>query len=168
MTVYDPLVRFEIEPPQDFAPAKRLFDIFKSHFLNKAVTENLINLENLAVSGNGTPVYTSASERKIRTCDCFGKGIRDYRCNRNYRQPDCNIGWNTHRYRNYFGYDQYSDSDLPVFPLLGPASRHDSHGFLFNYFSMRQFLPGAHVTKLLPESEHYAMAYYEYCLDHDI
>ena len=124
--------------------------------------------------GVGTPVYTGARERKTRTCDCLEKGIRDCKCNRIYHQPDCNIGWDSHRDRYYFGYDLYmltasdSESDLPVFPLLGPASRHDSHGFLYNYFSMRQFLPQAYVSKLLLDSAHDAMAYYKYCRDHGI
>lgn len=174
VTVYELLAKFEIDPPQDFAPAKRLFDIFKSLFLDKSVNEGLLDLENLSVSGDGTPVYTGAWERKTRTCDCLKKGIRDCKCNRIYHQPDCNIGWDSHRNRHYFGYDLYmltasdSESDLPVFPFLGPASRHDSHGFLYNYFSMLQFLPEAHVKKLLLDSAHDAMAYYEYCRDHGI
>ena len=32
-----------------------------------------------------------------------------------------------------------SESDLPVFPLLQPASRHDSHGFLHCFFTMKTF-----------------------------
>ena len=61
-----------------------------------------------------------------------------------------------------------SENDLPVFPFLGPASRHDSIGFLYNWFSMQQFLPQANVTKLLLDSAHDAMPYYEYCRDHGI
>ena len=82
-----------------------------------------------------------------------------------YHQPDCNIGWDSHRDRYYFGYDLYtltasdSENDLPVIPFLGPASRHDSHGFLYNWFSMQQYLPDVHVTKLLLDSAHDAMAY---------
>ena len=104
--------------------------------------DGLIDLNHLAVSGDGTPVYTGARERKTRTCNCLEKGVRDCKCNRIYHQPDCNTGWDSHRDRHYFGYDLYmltasdSESDLPVFPLLGPASRHDSHGFLYNWFSM--------------------------------
>lgn len=134
----------------------------------------MIDLENLTVSGDGTPVYTGAHEWKTRTCDCLVKGIRDCKCKRIYHQPDCSIGWDSHRDRYYFRYDLYmltasdSESDLPVFPLLGPASRHDSHGFLYNYFSMLQFLPEAHISKLLLDSAHDAMAYYEYCRDHGI
>ena len=58
VTVYDLLARFETEPPKDFAPAARLFEIFKSQFLDVSVNQGLINLDNLAVSGDGTPVYT--------------------------------------------------------------------------------------------------------------
>lgn len=89
VTVYDLLARFEIEPPKEFAPAARLFEIFKSQFLDTSVNQGLIDLDNLAVSGDGTPVYTGARERKTRTCDCLEKGIRDCKCSRIYHQPDC-------------------------------------------------------------------------------
>ena len=174
VTVYELLAKFISEPPKDFEPAGRLFEIFKSLFLNKSVSDGLINLDNLSVSGDGTPIYTSAREHKTRICDCFEKGIRDCKCNRIYHQPDCNIGWDSHRDHHYFGYDLYmltasdSISDLPVFPLLGPASRHDSHGFLYNWFSMKQHLPEAHVRKVLLDSAHDAMAFYEYFRDQGI
>ncbi len=61
-----------------------------------------------------------------------------------------------------------SENDLPVFPFLNPASRHDSHGFLYNWHSMNQFLPQARVKKLILDSAHDAMPYYEYCRDHGI
>lgn len=56
-----------------------------------------------------------------------------------------------------------SESDLPVFPLLHPASMHDSHGFLNAFFRMRSFLPDFHVEILLLDSAHDAMPYYQYC-----
>ncbi len=57
---------------------------------------------------------------------------------------------------------------IPVFPFPGSVSRHDSIGFLYNWFSMKQFLSEAIVTKLLLDSAHDAMPYYEYCRDHGI
>ena len=56
-----------------------------------------------------------------------------------------------------------SESDLPVFPLLQPASRYDSHGFLHCFFTMKTFLPEYKVYKLILDSAHDAMPIYEYC-----
>lgn len=56
-----------------------------------------------------------------------------------------------------------SESNLPVFPMLHPASIHDSHGFLHTFFRTKSFLPDFHVEKLLLDSTHDAMPYYQYC-----
>lgn len=160
---------FEESPPSDMAPCRRLWEIFNSFFLRKSVDNKLISLKDLSLAGDGTPVYTAAQERKNRTCHCLEHGVRDCQCNRIYHQPDCDIGWDSHRNRYYFGYDLYmltasdSENDLPVFPFLSPASRHDSHGFIYNWFSLKQMLPDAVVTKLLLDSAHDAMPYYDYC-----
>lgn len=61
-----------------------------------------------------------------------------------------------------------SENNLPVFPFLSLASRHDSIGFLYNWYSMKQFLPDAVVIKLLPDAAHDAMPYYECCRVHGI
>lgn len=174
LTVEDLFRKFEEDPPQDMEPCKRIFEIFRSLFLDCSVQEGLIDLRNLSLSGDGTPVYTAAQERKKRTCDCLEKGIHDCKCNRIYSQPDCDIGWDSHRNRYYFGYDLYmltasdSENDLPVFPFLGPASRHDSHGFLYAWYSMKQFLPDVVVKKIILDSAHDAMPYYQYCMEHGI
>lgn len=57
--------------------------------------------------------------------------------------------------RTYVASD--SERDLPVFPLLHPASMHDSHGFLNAFFRMQSFLPDFHVEKLLLDSAHDAI-----------
>jgi hypothetical protein len=46
--------------------------------------------------------------------------------------------------------------------MLHPASMHDSHGFLNTFFRMKSFLPDFHVEKLLLDSAHDAMPYYQY------
>ena len=169
VTVEDLFLKFESDPPSDMKPCTKLWEIFNTYFLQVSADKQLISIKELALAGDGTPVYTSAQERKKRTCNCPEKGIRDCKCDRIYRQPDCDIGWDSHRNRFYFGYDLYmltasdSENDLPVFPFLGPASRHDSHGFLYNWFSMKQMFPEANVTKLILDSAHDAMPYYDYC-----
>lgn len=131
--------------------------------------EDNLNPHSLALAGDGTPVVTSARERKHRICDCAAKGINDCCCDRYFSQPDCDIGWDSSRSCFYHGYDLYmlvasdSESDLPVFPLLNPASRHDSHVFLHTFFRMKSFLPEFNISKLLLDSAHDAMPVYKYC-----
>ena len=136
VTVKDLLEQFELHPPKDMAPCKRLYEIFKVLFLNQSVNNGLIDLLNLSPAGMALRFIPP--HRNVKN------GIRDCRCGRACSHPDCNIGWDSHRECYYFGYDLYmltasdSEKDLPVFPFLGPASRHDSIGFLYNWFSMKQ------------------------------
>lgn len=158
----------------DQQPYGSLFHLFQKEFLNLSVQKGLINPDCLAISGDGTPFVTSARERKHRICNCLEKGITDCNCDRYFSQPDCDIGWDSSRDCFYHGYDLYmivasdSDSDLPIFPLLNPASKHDSHGFLETYFRFQSFLPDYHVRKWLLDSAHDAMPYYLYCRKHRI
>lgn len=174
VTVKELFDRFEQEPPQDMEPCRLLYQLFQEIFLSHSADIGLIDLFNLSIAGDGTPVRTAARERKKRTCDCIKKGIKNCKCDRFFSQPDCNTGWDSLRGCYYFGYDLYmltasdSDNDLPVFPLLNPASRHDSHGFLYNWFSFKQFLPDAVVKKWILDSAHDAMPYYKYCRKHGI
>lgn len=150
-------------------PYGSLFTLYKKEFLDRSVEMHLITPESLALSGDGTPVVTSHRQRKHRVCNCREKGIADCKCSRYFSQPDCDIGWDSSRDCFYHGFNLYmlvasdSDSDLPVFPLLNPASKHDSHGFLETFFRMKCFLPGFQTRKLLLDAAHDAMPYYEYC-----
>ena len=51
---------------------------------------------------------------------------------------------------------------MPVFPHFSCASKHDSHGFLHTFFRIRSFLPEYSVSKVLLDSAHDAMPYYQY------
>ncbi|MDL2301832.1 hypothetical protein LJC58_05705 [Lachnospiraceae bacterium OttesenSCG-928-D06] len=174
VTVEDLFRQFEVSPPYDMAPYTKLWEIFNTFLLQRSVKHNLISLNQLSSVGDGTPVYTAAQQRKTRTYNCLDNGKCDCKCNHIYHQPDCDVGWDSHRNHYYFEYDlymltaSYSKSDLPVFPFLSPASRHDSHGFLYNWFSMKQMLPNAVVKKLILDSAHDAMPYYDYCKLNDI
>lgn len=153
----------------DDQPYSSLFKIYHQEFLSQSIAKGLIDPSDLSLAGDGTPVVTSARERKHPACGCSKKGITDCSCDRFFSQPDCDIGWDSSRDCFYFGYDLYmlvaanSESDLPVFPLLHPASKHDSLGFLETWFRMKAFLPDLHVSKWLLDSAHDAMPYYIYC-----
>lgn len=50
-----------------------------------------------------------------------------------------------------------SANDLPVFPILERASRHDMLSFLHTFFTMKTWLPEYRVTKLLLDTSHDAV-----------
>lgn len=169
-TTVDALLRqLEKNAPSEKQPFSLLFGLFKELFLDESVDRGLIDPSALSLSGDGTPVVTSAQQRKKRLCTCKETGITDCSCNRHFSQPDCDIGWDSHRGRFFNGYDLYiltaadSESDLPIFPMLHPASRHDSFCFAYTFFTMRTFLPEYRISKLLLDSAHDAMPIYDYC-----
>lgn len=64
VTIEDLFRQFEETSPSDMAPCLKLWDIFNTFFLQTSVAKNLISLKELAPAGDGTPVYTSAQERR--------------------------------------------------------------------------------------------------------
>lgn len=158
-------------PNSSVSPLDLIFRLYKSQFLDKSVEKGLINLSDISLAGDGTPVRTSARRRYHKVCDCQTNHCH---CKRHFSQPDCNIGWDSHRDCYFNGYHLYmfvaSDSfnDLPVFPLLERASRHDMLSFLHTFFTMKSWLPKYHVTKLLLDSAHDADPVYRYCNEQGI
>lgn len=144
-----------------------LFQIFRTCFLDESIRQGKIHPDNLHIAGDGTPVVTAARFRAHHTCDCWKKGIFNCSCDRFYPQPDCDIGWDSSREKWYFGYDLYlltdSEHGLPLFPLLNPASKHDSHGFCESFFRFRSLAPDLKPASLLLDSAHDSLAMYKLC-----
>ena len=126
-----------------------------------------MNPDHLALAGDGSPVVTARLERSKRICNCAPGS--DCKCKRKFSQPDCSWGWDSSRDKYFFGYHLYmfvasdSTNDLPVFPMLERASRHDMLSFLHTFFSMKSYLPEFHIEKLLLDSAHDAYPVYDYC-----
>jgi len=150
------------------SPINPMFQIFK-HFLNISVEKGLIDLNNLSLAGDGTPVRTSARMRYKKACKCSDDGNIHCSCKRNFSQPDCDMGWDSSRECYFHGYHLYiyvdadSDNDLPIFPLLERASRHDMLSFLHSFFTMKSWIPEATVKKLMLDAAHDSDAVYTYC-----
>lgn len=153
-------------PDESSSPLKLVFRLYKQQFLYESCKKGLIDPGNLSLAGDGTPVRTSARLRRRKTCGCSEKHCG---CKRYFSQPDCNIGWDSSRDCYFNGYHLYmfvasdSENDLPVFPLLERASRHDMLSFLHAFFKMKTWLPEFRVAKLLLDSAHDADAVYRYC-----
>lgn len=160
---------FKQHPPQPQHAFSFIFRLYHEQFLSRSVSLGLLDSDHLALAGDGTPVRTSSLLRRKRLCNCRENGITSCRCKRRYSQPDTNSGWDSHRECYFNGYHLFmfvasdSFSDLPVFPLLERASRHDMPSFLHSFFTMKSYLPDFHLEKLLLDSAMDGIAVYDYC-----
>ena len=153
-------------------PFYLIFRLYKEQFLVNSAKQGLINPQKLSLAGDGSPVETARLERSKRICSCAPGSACG--CKRKFSQPDCNWGWDSSRDKYFFGYHLYmfvaadSENDLPVFPMLERASRHDMLSFLHTFFSMKSYLPEFHIEKLLLDSAHDSYPLYDYCKANDI
>lgn len=163
-TIDEALPVFEKNPIDANTPFSILFKIFEK-FLLHSHELGLINLDKLILAGDGTPVVTSHRQRShhVKPEDLPNNMPASARY---YSQPDCDVGWDSSRHCFYSGYDLYLltdvTHDLPVFPLLGPATRHDSFGLLHNWFNFKAHMPQAKVNSIILDSAHDVMAFYKY------
>ncbi len=150
-------------------PTDLLMSLFREQFVQVSVRLGIIGeVSALAVAGDGTPVRIAAFPRSQRLCDCREKGIPHCHCHRLYSQPDGDIGWDSHRNRYFFGYHLYmftaSDSpyDLPLYPRLGRASRHDAVSLVVSLREFRHYYPDWQMKQILLDAAHDAMPFYRY------
>lgn len=166
---------FRYDSKQKFLPQDPLFSFFQSQFLEVSAKYGLLgNTNALSVAGDGTPVETARYPRSKRTCDCRAQGLGECNHPREYSQPDCNSGWDSSRERYFNGYHLYmlsaSDSpyDLPLYPRLQPASRHDSISLVASSIEFSQRFTLGTIDKMLLDAAHDAEAIYKLLDHHDI
>ena len=148
-------------------PMDRLFHFFQTQILAISDKLGLLGtIDALSVAGDGTPVVTAAYPRSKSTCDCRAQGLAKCNHPRIYSQPDCNSGWDSSREKYFNGYHLYmisaADSryDLPLYPRLQPASRHDSVSLIASSVEFKQRFTLGTVEKMLLDSAHDAEAIY--------
>lgn len=153
-------------------PSDRLFDFFQTNILAVSAKLGLLgDLDALSTAGDGTPVVTAVYPRSKSTCDCRAQGLADCNHPRIYSQPDCDSGWDSARERYFNGYHLYmisacdSHHDLPLYPRLQPASRHDAVSLVVSTFEFKQRFTLGAVDKMLLDAAHDAEAIY-LLLDH--
>jgi hypothetical protein len=148
-------------------PMDRLFHFFQTQILSISAKLGLLGTMNaLSVAGDGTPVVTASYTRSKSTCDCRAQCLAQCNHPRIYSQPDCNSGWDSSRERYFNGYHLYmisasdSHNDLPLYPRLQPASRHDSVSLIVSAVEFKQRFTLGTVEKILLDSAHDAEAIY--------
>jgi hypothetical protein len=150
-------------------PFDRLQAFFQSQIVAVSANLGLLgDMNSLTVAGDGTPVVTSAYPRSKKTCDCSAQGLANCNHRRLYSQPDCDSGWDSARERYFNGYHLYmlnaanSQNDLPLYPRLQPASRHDAVSLVLSSMEFTQRLTLGTVDQILLDAAHDAEAIYEW------
>lgn len=148
-------------------PMDPLFAFFQSQFLAVSAKYGLLGDPGaMVIAGDGTPVQTASWSRSKPTCDCHARGLAKCNHPRDYSQPDCNSGWDSSREKYYNGYHLYmltaanSKHDLPLYPRLQPASRHDATSFVVSSVEFSQRFTLGMVDKMLLDAAHDATAIY--------
>ena len=153
-------------------PADMLFHFFHSQILAVSAKLGLLgDMNALCVAGDGTPIVTTAYLRSKPTCNCRAEGLSECNHPRVYSQPDCESGWDSAREKYFNGYHLYmisaanSKYDLPLYPKLQPASRHDAVILVVSTVEFKQRFTLCTVDKMLLDAAHDAEAIY-LLLDH--
>lgn len=148
-------------------PFDQLYDFFQSHILAKSAQLGLLgDCSALCIAGDGTPVVTAVYPRSKPSCDCHAQGLAKCDHPRIYSQPDCDSGWDSARERYFNGYHLYmltaanSPHDLPLYPRLQPASRHDAVSFVISAFEFSQRFTLGKVSSMLLDAAHDAEPIY--------
>ena len=148
-------------------PGDHLFDFFQSGFLDVSAKLGLLgDLDALGIVGDGTPIVTARYPRSKRICNCSAQGAASCNHLRFYSQPDCNSGWDSSRECYFNGYHLYmlstSDSfyDLPLYPRLQPASRHDAVSSVVSTIEFSQRFTLGTPGKMLLDAAHDAESIY--------
>ena len=148
-------------------PSDRLFNFFQDQILTISANIGLLgDIDSLCVAGDGTPIVTSVYPRSKSTCDCRAQGITNCKHSRIYSQPDCNSGWDSSREKYFNGYHLYmlsaadSHYDLPLYPRLQPASRHDAVSLVVSSCEFKQRFTLGTVDRMLLDAAHDAESIY--------
>ena len=153
-------------------PSDRLFHFFQTQILTFSAKLGLLgDMNALSAAGDGTPVVTAAYPRSKSICSCRAQGLANCNHPRIYSQPDCDSGWDSAREKYFNGYHLYmisaADSryDLPMYPRLQPASRHDSVSLVVSAVEFKQRFTLGTVERMLLDAAHDAEAIY-HLMDH--
>ncbi|MCB5952809.1 hypothetical protein LI951_12090 [Enterococcus sp. BWT-B8] len=148
-------------------PERFLQRLFKRISIDASVAAGLLSRD-LTVSGDGTCVYTGASNYGRILCQCRKAGIFTCNCPRRYSDPLATWGWDSHKEQYYYGHTAYFlatyhkelQLDLPIYLRLVEARRHDSVTALVALAEFRALYPEFTLNAFLSDS---ASDNYETC-----
>lgn len=149
--------------------------LFQSLFVNKSASAGLLGeTKSMSIIADGTPVKTGGRPYGKFLCDCRKKGVWKCNCNRQFSDPDADWGWDSSREKYFYGRNLFmvtaSDSpyDLPIYPRMYRASKHDSVLFVSTYHELLHWYPNWKFGEALLDSAFDAYPIYEMLEHYDV
>lgn len=149
--------------------------LFQSLFVNKSASAGLLGeTKSMSIIADGTPVKTGGRPYGKFLCDCRKKGAWKCNCNRQFSDPDADWGWDSSREKYFYGRNLFmvtaSDSpyDLPIYPRMYRASKHDSVLFVSTYHELLHWYPNWKFGEALLDSAFDAYPIYEMLEHYDV
>lgn len=149
--------------------------LFQSLFVEKSKSDGLLgNTQLLSILGDGTPVVTGGRPYGRFLCDCRKQGNWKCQCERNFSDPDADYGWDSSREKYYFGRSLFmvaaseSPYDLPIYPRMYRASKHDSVLFVSAFHELLHWYPDWKIGEAILDSALDAYPIYELLEYHDV
>jgi len=154
-----------LDKPHPARPQDTLLDIFADCFVMPSTKIGLLgDIDKLTISADGTLFKTGASPFGRKTCKCKS------RCDCPRKLSDTNAvwGWDSYREQYVFGYSIYeivatgARYDLPIFPLIAGANRHDSVLEVIALNKAIRLYPQFTFSEIALDSAHDAYAIYDF------
>ncbi|WP_339063182.1 hypothetical protein [Tepidibacillus marianensis] len=149
--------------------------LFKTLFINVSVEKGILgNTQALSIISDGSTVETGGRAYGKFLCDCRKTGNWKCDCNRQFSDPDADYGWDSYREKYYYGRSlniiSASDSpyDLPIYPRLYRASKHDSGTFISTLHELFHWYPDWKIGECILDSAHDAFPIYKLLEQYDI
>jgi len=107
------------------------------------------DINNLAISGDGTCIISGGSPYGIKVCDCKSKGIYNCDCHRRFSDPQARHGWDSYHEQWFYGhcgyflsvYNRDLNLDLPIFLRVVEAQRYDGVTAIVSLAEARKLYP---------------------------
>lgn len=153
----------------------QLQHLFKTLFVDVSAEKGLFgNTQALSITSDGSAVETGGRAYGKFLCDCRKSGNWKCGCNRQFSDPDANYGWDSYREKYYYGrclnMVSASDSpyDLPLYPRLYRASKHDAVTFISTLHEVLHWYPGWKIGECILDSAHDAYPIYKLLEQYDV
>ena len=161
------------EHPRQDDLLKRLEDILMELAVKPSIEKGLIEVQNLEITADGSPIRSGANKNGRPSCKCF-KEEKKNRCDcpRLYADSDANWGYDSYRKVYYYGDTFYQlcycskKRNLLIHVTCGPASESDYTLSLkaFDRFfkTLREHSISCNISAAILDAGHDALGIYQY------